>query len=90
MANIAPIINNGAEKYASVGTAASKGTKVFALSGNIKNTGLVEVPMGITLKEVIFDIGGGIPDDKKFKAVQIGGPSGGCLPTSVISTEVRL
>jgi NADH:ubiquinone oxidoreductase subunit F (NADH-binding)/Pyruvate/2-oxoacid:ferredoxin oxidoreductase delta subunit len=88
MANIAPIINMGAEKYASVGTAASKGTKVFALSGNITNTGLVEVPMGITLKEVIFTIGGGIPDGKKFKAVQIGGPSGGCLPTSVLSTLV--
>ncbi len=87
-ANISSIINRGAEKFASVGTAASKGTKVFALSGNITNTGLVEVPMGIKLKDVVFDIGGGIPGGKKLKAVQIGGPSGGCLPNSVMNTEV--
>lgn len=87
-ANITAIINMGSEKFSSIGTATSKGTKVFALSGNIKNTGLVEVPMGITLEDVVFDIGGGIPDNKQFKAVQIGGPSGGCLPESVITTPV--
>jgi NADH:ubiquinone oxidoreductase subunit F (NADH-binding)/(2Fe-2S) ferredoxin len=87
-ANVAPIIMMGARKFASIGTAKSKGTKVFALSGNIKNTGLVEVPMGVTLRDVVFKIGGGIPDKKEFKAVQIGGPSGGCLPESVIDTHV--
>jgi NADH:ubiquinone oxidoreductase subunit F (NADH-binding)/Pyruvate/2-oxoacid:ferredoxin oxidoreductase delta subunit len=87
-ANVASILNNGAEWYSSIGTEKSKGTKVFALSGNVANTGLVEVPMGITLGEVVFDIGGGIPDGKKFKAVQIGGPSGGCLPESVMDTPV--
>ncbi len=87
-ANISSIINRGAEKFSSVGTATSKGTKVFALSGNITNTGLVEVPMGIKLRDVVFNIGGGIPDGKKLKAVQIGGPSGGCLPNSVMNTEV--
>jgi len=86
--NVASIISRGAEWFSSIGTQNSKGTKVFALSGKINNTGLVEVPMGITLKEVVYDIGGGIPNDKKFKAVQIGGPSGGCLPTSVIDTLV--
>jgi NADH:ubiquinone oxidoreductase subunit F (NADH-binding)/Pyruvate/2-oxoacid:ferredoxin oxidoreductase delta subunit len=87
-ANISSIINKGSEWYASIGTEKSKGTKVFALSGKITNSGLVEVPMGITLEEVVFNIGGGIPDNKKFKAVQIGGPSGGCLPESVIKTQV--
>ena len=88
MANIAPIINKGAEWFSTIGTKGSKGTKVFALSGKIKNTGLVEVPMGITLEDVVFNIGGGIPNNKLFKAVQIGGPSGGCLPDSVMGTEV--
>jgi NADH:ubiquinone oxidoreductase subunit F (NADH-binding) len=88
LSNITSIINKGAEWFASVGTEKSKGTKVFALSGKIVNTGLVEIPMGITLEEVVFKIGGGIPFNKKFKAVQIGGPSGGCLPMSVIKTQV--
>jgi len=87
-ANIYAIFTKGAEKYSSVGTEKSKGTKVFALSGKIKNTGLVEVPMGVTLEDIVFKIGGGIPDGKKFKAVQIGGPSGGCLPQQVIKTKV--
>ncbi len=79
LANIPVIINRGAEYFSSIGTEKSKGTKVFALAGKINNVGLIEVPMGITLREVIFDIGGGIKDGKKFKAVQTGGPSGGCL-----------
>lgn len=79
-ANICPIIRNGAEWFASIGTERSKGTKVFALAGRVRNTGIVEVPMGTTLREVIFDIGGGIPDGKQFKAAQTGGPSGGCIP----------
>ncbi|MCW3786182.1 NADH-quinone oxidoreductase subunit NuoF [Plebeiibacterium sediminum] len=79
LANIPVIINNGAEWFSAIGTEKSKGTKVFALAGKINNVGLIEVPMGITLREVIFDIGGGIKDGKKFKAVQTGGPSGGCL-----------
>lgn len=87
-ANISAIITRGAEWFSSVGTASSKGTKVFAISGKIEFSGLAEVPMGITLREVIFDIGGGIPDGKRFKAVQIGGPSGGCLPESVMDTPV--
>ena len=87
-ANITAIINRGAEWFSSVGTEKSKGTKVFALSGKINNTGLVEVPMGMTLEDVVFDVGGGIPNHKHFKAVQIGGPSGGCLPESVIKTPV--
>jgi len=78
-ANISPIILKGADWYSSIGTEKSKGTKVFALGGKVVNTGLVEVPMGITLREVIFEIGGGIPNGKKFKAIQTGGPSGGCL-----------
>lgn len=86
--NISTIINRGADWFNKIGTESSKGTKVFALSGKIKYSGLVEVPMGISLKEVVFDIGGGIPNDKEFKAVQIGGPSGGCLPKSVIDTIV--
>ena len=88
LANVTPIINKGSDWFSSVGTEKSKGTKVFALSGKIKNTGLVEVPMGLRLEEVVFEIGGGIPDDKKFKAIQIGGPSGACLPGSVLKTQV--
>ena len=87
-ANIAPIIRNGGEWYAAIGTAKSKGTKVFALAGKIQNTGLIEVPMGISLREVIFDIGGGIPDGKKFKAVQTGGPSGGCIPEQFLDHPI--
>ena len=87
-ANIPQIILNGAEWFASMGTEKSKGTKVFALGGKIKNTGLVEIPMGTTLREIIEDIGGGIPDGKKFKAAQTGGPSGGCIPASLIDTPV--
>lgn len=78
-ANVPFIINKGADEYKKLGTKDSPGTKAFALTGNVVNTGLIEVPMGTTIREVIFDIGGGIPDGKKFKAVQIGGPSGGCL-----------
>ena len=87
-ASIAQIILNGAEWFRSFGTAGSPGTKVFALTGKIKNTGLVEVPMGTTLREVIEEIGGGIPNGKKFKAAQTGGPSGGCLPDSLIDTPI--
>jgi len=79
-ANVPVIISNGAEWFSSIGTEKSKGTKVFALTGKVNRTGLIEVPMGTTLREIIFDIGGGIPDGKRFKAVQIGGPSGGCIP----------
>ncbi len=87
-ANVPQIILNGAEWFASMGTEKSKGTKVFALGGNIRHTGLVEVPMGTTLREIIEDIGGGIPNGKKFKAAQTGGPSGGCIPASLIDTEI--
>ena len=87
-ANIPLIINNGADWYSAIGTESSKGTKVFSLVGKINNTGLVEVPMGMTLREIIFDIGGGIPDGKAFKAVQTGGPSGGCIPESLIDLPV--
>ncbi len=87
-ANIPLIINNGADWYSAIGTESSKGTKVFSLVGKINNTGLVEVPMGMTLREIIFDIGGGIPGDKAFKAVQTGGPSGGCIPESLIDLPV--
>ena len=87
-ANIPQIILRGAEWFASMGTERSKGTKVFALGGNIEHTGLVEIPMGTTLKEIIYEIGGGIPGGKKFKAAQTGGPSGGCIPASLIDTEV--
>ncbi len=87
-ANIPQILLHGAEHFASMGTERSKGTKVFALGGKIKNTGLVEIPMGTTLREVIEDIGGGIPGGKKFKAAQTGGPSGGCIPASLIDTEI--
>ncbi|MDA8339417.1 MAG: CBS domain-containing protein [Nitrospiraceae bacterium] len=85
---IPPIIEKGADWFRSIGTETSPGTKVFALTGKVKNTGLVEVPMGTTLKEIIFDIGGGIIGDKKFKAVQTGGPSGGCLPESYLDLPV--
>jgi len=87
-ANVPNVIRHGAQAYAALGTKGSKGTKIFALSGKIRNTGLVEVPMGTSLRTVIFDIGGGIADGKKFKAVQIGGPSGGALPDSVIDTPI--
>ncbi len=86
--NIPIIINKGADWYAKIGTDGSKGTKIFSLVGKINNTGLVEVPMGITLREVIYDVGGGIPDNKKFKAVQTGGPSGGCLPTEKLDLPI--
>jgi NADH-quinone oxidoreductase subunit F len=82
------IINKGAEWFAEVGTENSKGTAVFALTGKVNNCGLIEVPMGISLREIVFDIGGGIPNGKKFKAVQTGGPSGGCLPESLLDTPV--
>ncbi|MEI6157785.1 MAG: SLBB domain-containing protein, partial [Atribacterota bacterium] len=84
-ANVPPIILHGSEWFASIGTQGSKGTKVFALAGDISNTGLVEVPIGITLGEVIYDLGGGIRDGKKLKAVQIGGPSGGCIPKEFLN-----
>ena len=87
-ANIPQIILKGAEWFASMGTEKSKGTKVFALGGKITNTGLVEIPMGTTLREVIEEIGGGIPNGKKFKAAQTGGPSGGCIPASLIDTPI--
>jgi bidirectional [NiFe] hydrogenase diaphorase subunit len=87
-ANIAPIIRRGGEWYASIGTEKSKGTKVFALAGRVKNTGLIEVPMGITLRDIIFKLGGGIPDGRKFKAVQSGGPSGGCVPEQFLDIPV--
>ena len=79
-ANIAPIIRKGAKWFAAIGTERSKGTKVFALAGRVRNTGLVEVPMGTSLRQIVFEIGGGIPDGKQFKAAQTGGPSGGCIP----------
>jgi bidirectional [NiFe] hydrogenase diaphorase subunit len=88
MANIPSIINNGAEWFASIGTGKSKGTKVFALAGHLRNTGLIEVPMGITLGEIVFDIGGGIPGGREFKAAQTGGPSGGCIPKEFLDTPV--
>ncbi len=87
-ANVPPIINNGADWFAAIGTAKSKGTKVFALRGKVNNVGLVEVPMGITMGDIIFDIGGGIPRGRRFKAVQTGGPLGGCLPGSMLNTPV--
>jgi len=87
-ANVPLIINKRAEWYSQIGTAGSKGTMIFSLVGKINNTGLVEVPMGITLREMIYDIGGGIPNGKKFKAVQTGGPSGGCIPEQYLDTPV--
>jgi len=87
-ANVAWILYNGGEKFSAMGTEGSKGTKVFALSGKIKRGGLVEVPMGTTLRQVIYNIGGGIRDDKQFKAVQLGGPSGGCVPAHLLDTII--
>ena len=87
-ANVSPIIRKGADYYAGIGTDKSKGTKVFALAGSIRNTGLIEVPMGITLREIVYDIGGGIVDGRKFKAVQTGGPSGGCIPEEYLGMSV--
>lgn len=87
-ANVSWIINNGGEAFAAMGTENSKGTKVFAVTGKIKRSGLVEIPMGKTLKDVIFDIGGGIKNNKEFKAVQMGGPSGGCIPSELIDTVI--
>ena len=87
-ANVPIIINKGSDWYSKTGTANSKGTKIFSLVGKIKNTGLIEVPMGTTLKEIIYDIGGGIPDGKNFKAVQTGGPSGGCIPKELLNLPV--
>ena len=87
-ANIAQIILNGAKWYSSIGTQSSKGTKVFALGGNVNNIGLVEVPMGTTLREIIYDIGGGIPNGREFKAAQTGGPSGGCIPKEHLDTPI--
>ncbi|MBW2367161.1 MAG: NADH-quinone oxidoreductase subunit NuoF [Deltaproteobacteria bacterium] len=88
LANVAQIMVNGGDWYASVGTEGSKGTKVFALSGDVNNIGLVEVPMGTRLREIIYDVGGGIPNKRKFKAVQLGGPSGGCIPDAHLDTPV--
>jgi NADH-quinone oxidoreductase subunit F len=87
-ANVPIIIERGADWYTQIGTEGSKGTKIFSLVGKVNNTGLVEVPMGITLREIVYDIGGGIPEGKKFKAVQTGGPSGGCIPESLIDLPV--
>ena len=87
-ANVPQIILRGADWFASMGTEKSKGTKVFALGGKIKHTGLVEIPMGTTLREIVEEIGGGVPNGKKFKAAQTGGPSGGCIPASLIDTEI--
>jgi NADH-quinone oxidoreductase subunit F len=87
-ANVPVIIERGADRYTQIGTEGSKGTKIFSLVGKVNNTGLVEVPMGITLREIVYDIGGGIPGGKKFKAVQTGGPSGGCIPESLINLPV--
>ena len=87
-ANVPPIFLNGPEWFSSIGTEKSKGTKVFAIGGNIKNTGLVEIPMGTTLREILYDIGDGIPNGKAFKAAQTGGPSGGCIPASLMDTPI--
>jgi bidirectional [NiFe] hydrogenase diaphorase subunit len=88
LASVPTIIREGPERYAGIGIGKSKGTKVFALAGRVVNTGLVEVPMGMTLREIIFDIGGGIVDGRAFKAVQTGGPSGGCIPAEHLDTPV--
>lgn len=88
LANLSTIFLKGANWFASMGTETSKGTKVFALTGDVKNTGLVEVPMGVTLRELIYDVGGGIPNEKSFKAVQLGGPSGGCLTADHLDTSI--
>lgn len=87
-ANIAPILRNGGAWFAGIGTPKSKGTKVFALSGRVNNIGLIEVPMGMTLREIVYDIGGGIPEGRNLKAVQTGGPSGGCIPADYLDTRV--
>jgi len=87
-ANVPLIINNGAEWYSQIGTEKSKGTKIFSLAGKVNNTGLVEVPIGVLIKEVVFDIGGGIPKGRQFKAVQMGGPSGGCIPAQHLNTPI--
>ncbi|HEX2973166.1 MAG TPA: NuoF family protein [Tepidisphaeraceae bacterium] len=87
-ANVPPIVRKGSAWFAGIGTEKSKGTKVFALAGRVTNTGLIEVPMGISLRDIVFDIGGGIPDGKKFKAVQTGGPSGGCIPEQFLDMPV--
>jgi len=87
-ANVPLIINKGANWYSGIGTEKSKGTKIFALAGKVRNTGLVEVPMGATLREIVYDIGGGIPDNKKFKAAQLGGPSGGCIPAKYLDNHL--
>ncbi|MCL4522439.1 MAG: NADH-quinone oxidoreductase subunit NuoF [Acidobacteria bacterium] len=88
LANVPIIVTRGAEWYSQIGTATSKGTKIFSLVGKINNTGLIEVPMGITLREIVYEIGGGIPGNKQFKAVQTGGPSGGCIPNSLIDLPI--
>ncbi len=88
MANIPSIINKGAAWFAGIGTEKSKGTKVFALAGQLRNTGLIEVPMGITLREIVYDIGGGVADNRQFKAAQTGGPSGGCIPEAYLDNPV--
>jgi bidirectional [NiFe] hydrogenase diaphorase subunit len=87
-ANVPPIIRNGPEWFSSIGTEKSKGTKVFALAGSIVNTGLIEVPMGTTLRDIVFDIGGGIPNGRRYKAVQTGGPTGGCIPDAYLDVPV--
>ena len=87
-ANVPQIILRGAEWFASMGTEKSKGTKTFALAGDVKHTGLIEVPLGITLREIVYDVGGGIKDDKGFKAIQTGGPMGGCLPANFLDLPV--
>jgi bidirectional [NiFe] hydrogenase diaphorase subunit len=87
-ANVAPIMRNGAAWFAAIGTEKSKGTKVFALAGRVNNTGLIEVPMGITLREIVHEVGGGIPEGKQCKAVQTGGPSGGCIPAEHFDSPV--
>ena len=87
-ANVTKIILNGAEWYSGIGTEKSKGTKVFALGGNVNNIGLVEVPMGVTLREIVYDIGGGIPNGRNFKAAQTGGPSGGCITEENLDTPI--
>src|SRR5699024_9201766 len=88
LSNIPQIIMKGADWFSSIGTEKSHGTKVFALGGKINNTGLVEVPMGTTLREIIYEIGGGIPGGKEFKAVQTGGPSGGCIPAQFLDSPI--
>ena len=87
-ANVPLIIKNGVDWYSQMGTDKSKGTKIFSLAGKVNNTGLVEVPIGVTIKEVVFDIGGGIPKGRKFKAVQMGGPSGGCVPAQYLNLPI--